>query len=149
MKPQRTRHIHRQDASCPPPAHRGSSGPAGPCGRDRHPQPGDPQLCPVRSVRRGSGDIIVVDKDATGAETGESWEDAFTKLQDALDIAAGAEIWVAEGVYYPDEGTGQTDGDRTATFQLKQGVTIYGGFDGTENLARGTRLGEQRHRAQR
>ena len=79
-------------------------------------------------------DIIAVDKDATGAQTGESWADAFTSIQDALDIAVGAEIWVAEGVYYPDEGIGQTNGDRTATFQLKQGVTIYGGFDGTENL---------------
>ena len=79
-------------------------------------------------------DIITVDKDATGAQTGESWEDAFITIQDALDIAVGAEIWVAEGIYYPDEGTGETNGDRTATFQLKPGVTIYGGFDGTENL---------------
>lgn len=79
-------------------------------------------------------EVICVDKDATGAETGESWEDAFTTIQDALAIAVGAEIWVAEGIYYPDEGIGQTDGDRTANFRLKQDVAIYGGFDGTENL---------------
>ncbi|MFN2218657.1 MAG: beta strand repeat-containing protein [Anaerolineae bacterium] len=78
--------------------------------------------------------VICVDKDATGAETGESWEDAFTTLHDALEVAVGAEIWVAEGVYYPDEGTGQVNGDRTATFRLKQGIAIYGGFNGTENL---------------
>jgi predicted outer membrane repeat protein len=78
--------------------------------------------------------VICVDKDATGAETGESWEDAFTTLHDALEVAVGAEIWVAEGVYYPDEGTGQINGDRTANFRLKQGIAIYGGFNGTENL---------------
>ncbi|MFN2184105.1 MAG: beta strand repeat-containing protein [Anaerolineae bacterium] len=78
--------------------------------------------------------VIFVDKDATGAETGESWEDAFTTLHDALAGAVGAEIWVAEGVYYPDEGSGQTNGDRTTNFRLKQGIAVYGGFNGTENL---------------
>ena len=78
--------------------------------------------------------VYHVDKDATGAQTGETWADAFTSLQDALDVAVGAEIWVAEGVYYPDEGLTQVDGDRSSTFKLRQGVTIYGGFDGTENL---------------
>ena len=76
----------------------------------------------------------LVDKDATGAQTGATWEDAFTSLQDALDVASGGQIWVAEGVYYPDEGLTQTDGDRHSTFDLKKGVAIYGGFDGTENL---------------
>ena len=78
--------------------------------------------------------VYLVDKDATGAQTGESWTDAFVSIQDALDVAVGAEIWVAEGVYYPDEGLTQVNGDRSSTFELKQGVTIYGGFDGTENL---------------
>ena len=35
-------------------------------------------------------------------------------------------------IYYPDEGSGQTNNSRTATFQLKDGVAIYGGFEGTE-----------------
>lgn len=77
--------------------------------------------------------VYYVDSDATGAATGLSWTDAFTTVQDALAAAAsGDEIWVAEGVYYPDEGSGQTNNDRNATFQLKNGVTIYGGFAGTE-----------------
>ena len=76
--------------------------------------------------------VYLVDKDATGAQTGETWEDAFTSLQDALDAASGGEIWVAEGVYYPDEGLTQTNDDRNSTFELESGVAIYGGFEGTE-----------------
>src|SRR5258708_24504342 len=41
------------------------------------------------------------------------------------------EIWVAKGTYYPDEGNSITDNDRLASFNLKPGVAIYGGFAGT------------------
>jgi hypothetical protein len=77
--------------------------------------------------------IIYVDEDAAGAEDGTSWTDAFTKLQDALAVAvSGDEIWVAEGIYKPDQGTGRTPGSRTETFVLPDGVKMYGGFTGTE-----------------
>jgi len=50
-------------------------------------------------------------------------------LQDALEEAQnGDQIWVAAGTYKPDEGANQTPGDREATFKLKTGVHIYGGF---------------------
>lgn len=80
---------------------------------------------------------IYVDADATGTPDGTSWDNAYTSLQDALSAAvSGNEIWVADGTYYPDEGTGQTDNARTATFQLKNGVAIYGGFaSGETNVA--------------
>jgi len=72
--------------------------------------------------------VWYVDADATGAETGTSWTDAFTDLQDALAVVqAGDEVWIAEGTYKPTTGT-----DRTATFALRSGVALYGGFDGTE-----------------
>lgn len=76
---------------------------------------------------------IYVKHDASGSNDGTSWANAYTTLQDALIAAnSGDQIWVAAGVYYPDEGSGQTDNDYSSTFQLKSGVAIYGGFAGTE-----------------
>jgi predicted outer membrane repeat protein len=66
---------------------------------------------------------------ASGANAGTSWTDAYTDLQSALGASPCTEIWVAAGTYKPTGGT-----DRTATFQLKNGVAIYGGFAGTETL---------------
>ncbi|MDP4781627.1 MAG: right-handed parallel beta-helix repeat-containing protein [Akkermansiaceae bacterium] len=44
----------------------------------------------------------------------------------------GDEIWVSGGTCYPDEGTGQTFDDRDSTFNLKDGVSLYGSFLGSE-----------------
>jgi len=77
-----------------------------------------------------AGTIIYVDADATGSHNGTSWANAFTSLQDGLDAAATspAEIWVAEGTYKPTVEYGGAD-DRYKSFQLKNGVALYGGFD--------------------
>ena len=84
--------------------------------------------------RPAAAQVLYVDADARGADDGTSWADAFPSLQEALAAAtAGMEVWVAEGVYRP---TG--DADRTATFQLLDGVALYGGFAGTETT-RGAR----------
>lgn len=78
---------------------------------------------------------LYVDDTAIGANNGSNWANAFLHLQDALAAAQpGDEIWVAQGIYKPDRGGGQTLGNRTATFQLQNGVSIYGGFNGTETL---------------
>jgi len=75
--------------------------------------------------------VIYVDADARGADDGSSWEDAFESLQDALAAASiGCEIRMAEGVYSPDQGMGAVPGDRGATFELKDGVKIVGGYAG-------------------
>jgi hypothetical protein len=80
--------------------------------------------------------IIYVDADAPGpTHDGTSWTNAYATVQDALTTAiSGTQIWVAEGVYYPDEGTGQTNNDRNSTFTLKDGVGIYGGFAASETV---------------
>src|SRR5262245_14188908 len=66
-----------------------------------------------------------VDAGATGANNGTSWANAYTNLQSALNVAlAGEEIWVAQATYKP----AAPGGPRTATFQLRNGVVIYGGF---------------------
>ncbi|MEO1560381.1 MAG: hypothetical protein AAFS12_12370, partial [Cyanobacteria bacterium J06632_19] len=63
---------------------------------------------------------------ATGNNNGSSWEDAFTSLQSAISAASsGDEIWVAQSVYKPGN-------NRTDSFELKDEVTIYGGFAGDE-----------------
>jgi predicted outer membrane repeat protein len=60
--------------------------------------------------------------------TGTSWGTAFATIQQALSAAgAGSEIWVAAGTYKPTSTL-----DRSISFQLKNGVAVYGGFDGTE-----------------
>ncbi len=74
---------------------------------------------------------LFVDTDATGAGDGTSWTDAYPELRDALasSLCNSSEIWVAEGTYKATAGV-----NRTATFQLVSGVSVYGGFDGTETL---------------
>jgi predicted outer membrane repeat protein len=73
---------------------------------------------------------------ATGAGTGESWQDAFVHLQDALDAAQpGAQIWVAAGVYLPQKdttGNATPANDRSKTFFINKDIQLYGGFAGAE-----------------
>ncbi len=63
---------------------------------------------------------------STNASCGTSWANPCD-LQYALNTLAGAnsELWVKQGVYLPGN-------NRTSTFQLKNGVAVYGGFAGTE-----------------
>ncbi len=66
-----------------------------------------------------------VDLSAAGSNDGSSWNDAFNDLQDALARTVyGDKILVAEGIYLPDQGTGNTQG----TFALQKGVAIEGGY---------------------
>ncbi|MFK7800679.1 MAG: hypothetical protein AB8G95_03510 [Anaerolineae bacterium] len=79
-----------------------------------------------------AGDVHYVDASAAGSQTGDDWANAYTTLQGAIDEAvSGDEIWVAAGVYKPTKETNVADA-RTATFQLTEGVAIYGGFAGDE-----------------
>ena len=82
--------------------------------------------------------ILFVKQGASGTK-GLSWDDAFGNLQDVLGRISlydlnnlGLEIWVAQGTYKPDQGTGHTANERDETFQLVSGVSLYGGFCGKE-----------------
>lgn len=81
-----------------------------------------------------TGKVIYVDGNASGANDGSSWTNAYAYLQDALVDAATAEkpveVLIAQGIYKPDDGENQISGDREASFQLENGVTLTGGFAG-------------------
>jgi len=77
--------------------------------------------------------ILYVDANAPDGGNGTSWDTAYTDLQDALAEArtnAGTvdEIWVADGTYYPVEA----GSDPLISFEMIDGVSLYGGFVGTE-----------------
>ena len=58
------------------------------------------------------------------APDGKGWATAYPTIQQAVDVcASGDAVWVARGVY---TGTG------SEVVNLKAGVTLYGGFTGTE-----------------
>jgi len=70
---------------------------------------------------------VRADASPVGADA-SSWETATPFLQDALDAAQfGDTVWVSRGVYKPGSGT-----DRYASFVLRNGIRVFGGFAGTE-----------------
>jgi hypothetical protein len=84
-------------------------------------------LLPATAAVHAAGVIYVLPGGA-GAQTGVDWANA-SDLQTALQSAiSGDQIWVKAGIYKPTAGS-----DRSATFQLKSGVAVYGGFAGTED----------------
>lgn len=70
---------------------------------------------------------IYVDKDATGNNNGTSWANAYTSIELAFgNSIVGDKIWIKQGVYKPF-GT-----LRATTFDIPNGVEVYGSFSGTE-----------------
>ena len=78
----------------------------------------------------GQSPVFFVDvENASGVENGRSWETAFSTIQPAIDAAGrvgGGEVWVAEGTY------GERRSLPLGSLTLKPGVSLYGGFSGTE-----------------
>ncbi len=80
------------------------------------------------TIQDDDAGAIYVNSVASGSNNGTSWTHAYTSLQSALDDSGtGDEIWVASGTYTPTTLSGTNA--RTATFQMENGVAIYGGFD--------------------
>lgn len=66
---------------------------------------------------------------ASGSGSGSSWGNASDSFQGMIDAsAAGDTVWVAGGIYKPTACTTCRD----SYFRMKEGVAIYGGFEGTE-----------------
>ncbi len=81
-----------------------------------------------------AGRIRYVKPDGTG--DGTSWEKASGDLQKMIDelaaVDASGEVWVAKGEYRPT--TQIIDGVQyAASFRMRDGINVYGGFAGTEN----------------
>ncbi|RIV21221.1 hypothetical protein DYU11_17520 [Fibrisoma montanum] len=67
---------------------------------------------------------------ASGTGDGSSWSNASADLQAIINASnAGDQVWVAAGTYKPG---GNANTDRTISFSMKNGVALYGGFEGTE-----------------
>lgn len=84
------------------------------------------------------GRIRYVKPTATGKGDGSSWENASGNLQNMIDELAQnnpqklpGEVWVAAGVYVPKVQviSGTT---YSASFLMRDGISVYGGFAGTE-----------------
>ena len=93
----------------------------------------------LQSLPCPGGNVFYVKYDANGNNDGTSWADAFTDLQSALASTCPGitDIWVAAGTYKPSVYPAGCSGcatDRDFTFLLKDGVSLYGGFDGTETM---------------
>jgi hypothetical protein len=77
-----------------------------------------------------SGSILYVHHAATGLNDGSSWENAFVDLQTAIQaVDYGDQLWVAKGTYLPGDMYANPD---SSFFMLSDGVSLYGGFAGTE-----------------
>ena len=91
----------------------------------------------ILGLNRAFGQVLVttsstiyVDMDATGANNGNSWEDAYTDLEPGLAAAEdGDQVWVAAGTYLPTAQHCSSGNTRYLSFQLKDAVGVYGGFD--------------------
>jgi len=68
----------------------------------------------------------------TGDNNGASWQNAFRgpgALSRALDSAGSlSKVFVAEGTYFPTD-----DLDRSVSFEIPDGVQLFGGFRGDES----------------
>ncbi|MFC2111048.1 choice-of-anchor Q domain-containing protein [Bacteroidota bacterium] len=77
-----------------------------------------------------SGNIIYVDSSTTnGTNTGCSWSNAFTNLQDALlNVKAGDSVLVAQGTYYPDETMSTNTDEPNISFVIPDSIIVLGGY---------------------
>lgn len=88
---------------------------------------------PKKSVAQAppTATILYVNESGSSSNNCSSWTDACDLQTALIKATAGDEIWVAAGTYRPTARNHPAD-PRSATFVVKPGVALYGGFAGTE-----------------
>ena len=84
----------------------------------------------VLATVAAEAEVHFVTQEGDGSKNGANWENAYDEAAfpaAILSAGSGDEIWVKAGVYRPS-----TANVTTASFVLKNGVAVYGGFAGTE-----------------
>lgn len=80
--------------------------------------------------------ILRVAPDGNDGNDGSAWNKAYKNVQAAIDKleagGQGGEVWVKAGTYQPSVYMSGASTDRSAAFVMKDGVSVYGGFEGTE-----------------
>lgn len=82
--------------------------------------------------------IRYVKTDGNDSNDGQSWDKAYASVQKAInDLALSqpgvpGEVWVAAGTYSPKTRL-TDDSDSPASFRMYDGISVYGGFAGTES----------------
>jgi len=89
---------------------------------------GKPSLRPTSKLRKQTV-VRVSSANTNRKQDGRSWRTAYRALQKGIDHAwrSSGEVWVAQGTYKPTDKA-----DRSASFQMRYGVAVYGGFAGRE-----------------
>ena len=78
-----------------------------------------------------SGQVIFYVDSSRIDDTGDgtSWATAKKYIQSVLVLETDVDqIWVAKGTYYPDDGDGQVDNERSSVFGLDSDVKVFGGY---------------------
>lgn len=80
--------------------------------------------------------ILRVKPDGNDANNSSDWGNALRSVQEAINRLAergqGGEVWVKAGTYQPSVYMSGESTDRSAAFVMKDGVSVYGGFEGNE-----------------
>ena len=89
---------------------------------------------------------LYVTQNGAGNKDGSSWNNAMSDLQAAINkiatIGRKGEVWVAEGTYQPTSHMDANNANSPFSFQMKDGVSVVGGFVGGETARSQREFGE-------
>ena len=88
--------------------------------------------------------IRYVKPEGSDMNSGDSWDAAYRTIQHAIDALAATpgmpgEVWVAEGTYEPTTYL-EDNPNYPASFRMSDGISVYGGFAGTETSKAGREI---------